>query len=490
MSEPAFQSATELLKSIQKKRISSIELLELYIKRYERLNPKINAIVAADFENARARAKEADKALGKGKNWGPLHGLPITIKDSIEVVGMPCTSGAPELKNHMPARNADVVQSLLNAGAIIFGKTNLPLYAQDFQSFNEVYGQTNNPWDVTRIPGGSSGGAAAALAAGLTGLEIGSDIGGSIRNPSHFCGIYGHKPTFNIVPMRGHIPPPPGIYPGDYSLDGDIAVIGPLARSAKDLDLVMDLIASPTKPLQKAIHIELPEPRKKTLKDYRIGLWIDDPAFPVDTNVADRIQWIADELVKAGAGVEDKRPDIDFAHCHEVYTQLLSAVSSAGLPQKIFDYAITESQSLGENDKSFRAQWARGTTLLHRNWSKLNYRRLMMRQKWADFFEDFDVLLCPTVPVTAFPHDHGEFFDRRLKVNNKEQPYADTLLHWAGLTCVSYLPATIAPAGLAKDGLPVGVQVVGPYLEDRTPIHVAKLMEDAIGGFTPPPRFE
>ncbi len=459
-------------------------------ERYERLNPKINAIVATDLENARARAKAADEALDKGDNWGPLHGLPITIKDSIEVVGMPCTSGAPVLKNHMPARNADVVQILLDAGAIIFGKTNLPLYAQDIQSYNEVYGQTNNPWDVARIPGGSSGGAAAALAAGLTPLEIGSDIGGSIRNPAHFCGVYGHKPTFNIVPMRGHIPPPPGIFPGDYSLDGDIAVVGPLARSVEDIELLMDLIVSPDKPRQRAIRIKLPKPRKKNLKNYRIGLWIDDPAFPVDTNVIDRIQSVADELAKAGARVKDKRPDIDFTRSHEVYSNLLHSVTSGGLPQEIFEQAITESQSLPENDKSPRSMWFRGTTILHRRWIQMDYQRLIMRQKWADFFEDFDVLLCPVVSVTAFPHDHSEMFDRTLKVNNKEQPYLDALLPWAGLTCVAYLPATVAPAGLASDGLPVGVQIVGPYLEDHTPIHVAKLMEDVIGGFAPPPGFE
>jgi amidase len=490
MSETAFQSATNLLKAIRDRRISSAELLELYIERYERLNPKINAIIATDLENARAQAKAADEALDRGDNWGPLHGLPITIKDSIEVVGMPCTSGAPVLKNHMPARNADVVQILLDAGAIIFGKTNLPLYAQDIQSYNEVYGQTNNPWDVTRIPGGSSGGAAAALAAGLTPLEIGSDIGGSIRNPAHFCGVYGHKPTFNIVPMRGHIPPPPGIFPGDYSLDGDIAVVGPLARSVDDIELLMDLIVGPDKPRQRAIRIKLPKPRKKNLKNYRIGLWIDDPAFPVDTNVIDRIQSVVDELAKAGASIEDTRPDIDFTRSHEIYSNLLNAAMSGGLPQEIFEQVITEAQSLSENDKSPRSMWLRGITLLHRKWVQMDYRRLIMRQKWADFFEDFDVLLCPVVSVTAFPHDHSEFFDRTLKVNNNEQSYLDALLPWAGLTCVAYLPATVAPAGLARDGLPVGVQIVGPYLEDRTPIHVARLMEEVIGGFTPPPGFE
>ncbi len=488
MNEPAFQSATELLKSIREKRVGSGELLELYINRYKRLNPKINAIVATDLENAHTRAKEADEALGKGKNWGRLHGLPITIKDSTEVVGMPCTSGAPELKDHLPTRNADVVQILLDAGAIVFGKTNLP--AQDFQSFNEVYGQTNNPWNLARVSGGSSGGSAAALAAGLTGLEIGGDIGGSIRTPSHFCGTYGHKPSFKIVLERGHIPPPPGTYPGEYLLDWDMAVIGPMARSAKDLDLVMDLIVIPEKPQQKAIRVELPAPRKTKLKDCRIGLWIDDPAFPVDTNVADCIQWIADELGRAGAQVVDKRPDIDFTYSHETYVQLMFAHSSASQPQEIIDYATKEVQRFDENDESKLAPWIRGMTMLYRNWSKLNYQRLLIRQKWADFFNDFDMLLCPAAPVTAFRHDHSEYASRVVRVNGQEKSYAGTLVSGAGLASVSYLPATMAPVGLAKDSLPVGVQIVGPNLEDRTPIHVATLIEETVGGFSSPTGFE
>ena len=234
MTDLAFQSATDLVNAIKSRKIQSTELLELYIERMQCYNPKINAIVAVDLENARECALASDEALDKGENWGVLHGLPVTIKDSFEVVGMPCTSGSPELKDYRPAQNAFVVQKLLDAGAIIFGKTNLPLFAMDFQSYNAVYGQTNNPWNLYMVPGGSSGGAAAALAAGLTGLEMGSDIGGSIRNPAHFCGVFGHKPTFGIVPFIGHIPPPPGTYSGEYTTDFDIAVAGPLARSAKD----------------------------------------------------------------------------------------------------------------------------------------------------------------------------------------------------------------------------------------------------------------
>jgi amidase len=489
MNNLPFQSATELLQAIREKHIGSAELLEIYIERYERLNPKLNAIVATGFENARKRARQADEALAKGENWGPLHGLPMTIKDCIEVVGMHSTWGSPMFKDYISTRNADVVQPLLDAGAIVFGKTNIPLFAMDTQSFNEVYGQTNNPWDLTRTPGGSSGGAAAALAAGLTGLEIGSDIGGSIRSPAHFCGVYGHKPSYGIVPMYGQLPPL-AQYTIDHAVEIDIAVTGPLARSAEDLDLVMDLVVRPARPQRKAIKIELPPPRRKNLKDYRIGLWIDDPLFPPDTEVGDCLQEVANKLTKAGAKVEERKPDIDFVHCLEVYYDLLNLASVFTLPQNVFDQLLQTSTTPAENDQNPATSTARSFTRLHREWQLLNVERSLMRQKWDDYFQEIDVLLCPAVRVPAFVHDHTDIQKRVTKFNDHDQPHIDVLLPWAGLTIVSYLPATVAPAGLTRSGLPVGVQIVGPYLEDRTPIHVAKLMKDVVGGFTPPPGFE
>lgn len=488
MSEVAFQSATELTKAIRDRRIGSAELLELYIERYERLNPEINAIVATDLETARNRAKRADEALAKGENWGPLHGLPMTIKDSMEVVGMPCTWGSPPLKDFMPGRNAVAVQPLIDAGAVIFGKTNLPLFAMDFQSFNDVYGQTNDPWDVTRTPGGSSGGAAAALAAGLTGLEIGSDIGGSIRSPAHYCGIYGHKSTYGIISTHGQAPVP-GIFPGDYATEADIDVTGPLARSADDLALVMDLVVNPPLPQRKAISTRLPSPRKETLKTYRIGLWLDDPTYPVDSSVGDCLQGAADRLAAAGASVEEKRPDIDFIDCHRIYTDLLNLATAISIPPAQFEEMKKTATTLSADDQSNYAITIRGSIRTHREWQELNYQRTMMRQKWADYFKDIDVLLCPVTRVAAFPHDHKTILNRVLPINNRDETCLDALLPWVGLTCVSYLPATVAPVGFTPEGLPVGVQIVGPYLEDRTPIHVARLMEDVTGGFTPPPGF-
>ncbi len=489
MSQVIFKSATELTKAIRDKRIGSAELLELYIERYERFNPSINAIVATDFETARKRAGEADEATAKGESWGPLHGLPMTIKDTMEVIGMPCTWGSPELKSFIPRRNAATVQSLVEAGAVIFGKTNVPLLALDFQSFNEVYGQTNNPWDLNRTPGGSSGGAAAALAAGLTGLEIGSDIGGSIRSPSHYCGIYGHKSTFGIISSLGQIPPLLREFTGDYTTQTDLSVSGPMARSADDIELVMKLIVKPPTFQRRAISIRLPPPRKKTLKEYKIGVWLDDTAYPVDAGVGDCLQKAADRLIIAGVSATDKHPDINFIDSDRVYRDLLDLATVMSISPENFERMKKNADTLSPDDGSNYAVYARRVTSTHRYWQELNYQRTILRQKWADYFKDVDVLLCPVTRVPAFPHDHTAIGRRILHINKRDESCLNALLPWVGLATVAYLPATVAPVGFTKDKLPVGIQIIGPYLEDRTSIHLAKLMEGVTDGFTPPPGF-
>ncbi|MCP4752214.1 MAG: amidase [Proteobacteria bacterium] len=484
-----FQSATELARAIRENRIGSAELLEIYIERHRRLNPGLNAIVATDFENAGIRARQADQALSRWADWGTLHGVPVTIKDDTEVAGLPCTWGAPMFENHRPTRHADVVQSLVDAGAIVFGKTNLPFFGQDTQTFNEVYGLTNNPWDLARSPGGSSGGAAAALAAGLTGLEMGSDIGGSIRLPSHFCGVYGHKPTYGIVPMHGkHVPV--DFLTIDHVVAHDIAVCGPLARSAEDLELAMDLIVGPSRPQRRAIKIALPPPRKKALEEYRIGLWIDDPVYPPDTEVGDCLQKMADDLSKVGAEVVERKPDIDLERCGYVFGNLVQLAGAYGIPQDVFDLQIMEAGKLDKGDQGVAAKYLRAAIMRHRGWQLLDIERSLMRQKWADYFQEFDVLLCPVARIPAFHHDPSEQSKRITRFNDQDLPHVEVVVPWSAPAGVSYLPATVAPIGFTPNGLPVGVQIVGPYLEDRTPIHVAKLMENTFGGFTPPPGFE
>jgi amidase len=328
MDDLAFRGAAELVESIRNHKISSRELLDHYLARVEKLNPQLNAIVTLDTDRARKRADAADAALAHGENWGPLHGLPITVKDTIETAGIRTTAGAPVLSRHVPATDAVSVARLLAAGAVIFGKTNTPIFAGDGQSYNEIFGTTNNPWDVTRSPGGSSGGAAAAIAAGLTGLELGSDIGGSIRGPAHVCGVYGLKPTHGIIPLRGHIPGPPG------SLgETDIGVVGPIARTASDLDLALGVLAGPSEDRKIAWRLELPPPRRKSLRDYRVAAWLDDPAYPVDNEVGKPLQAAVDALGRAGVKVNDRaRPDLDSARAFRTYSRLLLSLMTAGIP--------------------------------------------------------------------------------------------------------------------------------------------------------------
>lgn len=480
----AFDSAKQLTDKIRSSEVSCQDLLEMYIERYEKFNKKINAIISTDFEKARMRAKEADAALEKGVTWGVLHGLPVTIKDNIEVAGMPCTSGSPDLVNHIPARNADLVQRLVDAGAIVFGKTNLPCFADDFQTYNQVFGQTNNPWDLKKTPGGSSGGAAAALAAGLTTLDIGNDIGGSIRNPAGFCGIYGHKASYGIIPDRGLVPPMPGLFKGEYNIQIDIAVNGPMARSADDLDLALGILISPELPEKKAWQIQLPEPRKQSLTEFKIGVWLDDPACLVDSSVGDCLQNMIDTLVKSGADISLKKPDISFDESWDVFVTLLNGALGFGAPPSLFEKWLKMEGDL-QKQPGYKARQISGAIQRHRDWLEADFKRQLLREKWADYFKTVDVLLCPVTPVAAFPHDHTPWFDRTLLVNGQPRHYSD-MMGWAGLTNVAYLPSTIAPCGFTPGGMPVGVQIVGPYLEDRTPIQLAKLMQDVIGGFVAP----
>jgi amidase len=484
MGEWGFRPATELAAALARREVGCAELFEHFLARAERLNPRLNAIVAWDVERARTRARAADAALACGESWGPLHGLPMTIKDSIEVAGMPCTSGSPLLREHRPAVHATAVQRLVDAGAVVFGKTNLPLFAGDFQSYNDVYGQTNNPWDPARVPGGSSGGAAAALAAGLTGFELGSDIGGSIRNPSHFCGVYGLKPSHGVVPQRGHIPGPPGAL-----AETDIAVLGPMGRSAADLTLGLDVLAGPDVLDSRAWRLALPPPRHDRLDAFRVGVWLDHPLCPPSAEVRARLEAAVDAVARAGAVVDDRTRPVDGAEAFSIYLRLLFAVIGQGFPPDLlaaFDAALP---ALAADDRSLGSETVRGASQRHRDWCVENERRERLRRAWDGWFRDHDVLLAPVMPTVAFPHDHSEMALRTIDVDGARQPYMHQLF-WAGLTNVVYLPAVVAPVGLAASGLPVGIQIVAPYLEDRTAIRFAELLAEAIGGYASPPGWD
>ncbi|TXL76766.1 amidase [Vineibacter terrae] len=479
-----YRTATALLSDLGAGRVGSVELLDHLLARAEKLNPAINAIVVRDTEEARARAAQADAARRRGESWGPLHGLPMTVKECFDVAGLPTTAGAPALKANAAQRHADAVQRLVDAGAVIFGKTNVPLFAGDLQSYNDVYGTTNNPWDTSRGPGGSSGGSAAALAAGLTPLELGSDIGGSIRNPAHFCGVYGHKPSYGLISVRGHVPGPP-----NSLLQVDIGVAGPLARSAEDLDLALAVLAGPDEFDAPAWRVELPAPRQAQLRDYRIAICADDPFCPVDAEIAGLIRATAAALAKAGAKVADARPDLDFGQSFRHFYQMLAATLAAGFPEPVLQGLEARAKAAADDSIAYADLFARGASMRHAAYNQAAALRQQQRAAWGRFFGDWDVFLCPVVPMAAFPHDHSpDMLSRRLTVNGTARPYGDALC-WAGLIGNVRLPATVVPIGRTKAGLPVGMQIVGPYLEDRTPIDVARRLADLIGGFAPPPGY-
>jgi len=484
MTDTAFQSANALVQALRSRTISAGDLLELYLERIDRYNPAVNALVHIDRDAARATAREADAALARGENIGPLSGLPMTVKESYDVAGWPTTRGNPALKDTIAPRDSVVAARLKAAGANIFGKTNVPINLSDLQSYNAVYGTTNNPWNLERTPGGSSGGSAAALAAGLTGLEVGSDIGGSIRNPAHFSGVYGHKTTWGIVPQRGHAAP-------DILASSDISVMGPLGRSAEDLALELDVIAGPDDLDAAGWRLDLPAPTKTRLGDYRVAAWLDDPLSPVGSEVGTAQQAVIDCLAKLGVAVDDKaRPDFDAAHANAVYWNLLQSVTHARLPREDFDRDCARAAELDPNDQGHSARVLRAGVQRHRDWLAMNEARTHLRWRWHEFFEEYDVLLSPIAAVPAFPQDESaDMGKRHLTVDNVEQPYFQHIF-WAGMTGVVFLPSTVAPIGRSPSGLPIGIQIIGPAMHDRITIDFARLLANEIGGFQPPPGYD
>jgi amidase len=479
MAELAFLSATTLAKEIRERRISSREALDYFLARIEALDKPINSVVTIDATRARREADAANAALAHGELRGPLHGVPMTVKDSFQTAGMRTTSGAPELAEFIPQEDAWPVARLREAGAIIFGKTNLPIYAGDMQSYNEVFGTTNNPHDVSRTPGGSSGGSAAALACGFTPLELGSDIGGSIRLPAHMSGVAGHKPSYGIVPAHGQIPGPPGT----LTL-ADLAVAGPMARTVEDLELGLDIIAGPNRWDGPAWRLELPPPRHGALKDYRVAAWLDDPICRVEPGVRALLEKAAQALASAGVAVDyEARPEFTLDKVFATFSALLQAALSGGVPfDKIEKYAA----AIGDTPA---AQMKRSQAMRHRQWLSHNERRLQMRKRCEEFFKQWDAILLPVMPCPAILHDHSEPLAARMAaVGGEPRPYWE-LNAWMAPAGACYLPATVIPVGCLANGLPVGIQIVGPYLEDRTTLDLGRHLLAMTGGCPRPAGF-
>jgi amidase len=479
----AFLSARQWAEDIRSKKISSVEALQFHLDRVKRFNPEVNAVVAFDLDRAFSRAAAADAAIARDETWGPLHGVPMTVKESFDVAGLATTWGLPALRNNIAGDDAAAVHSLIRNGAVVFGKTNVPTLLTDWQTFNPIYGTTRNPWDLSRTPGGSSGGAAAALAAGLTPLELGTDIGASIRSPAHHCGVYGHKSSFGVVAQAGHAIP-------GAEVPLDMIVGGPLARTAEDLDMALDAIAGAEPENAPYWKLSLPTPCFRQLKEARVAVWLEDECCRVDSEIQRLISSAAKAVEAAGGRVDaTARPFSDAKAVHALYVQLLRGATGAVLPADLFESQRRQAEQLSDRDQSYLASTLRAVMQTHRSWFLAHRERAALRKQWDAFFQNVDVLLCPIAASAAFPHDQEtERPFRQIQVNGRAENYNDQLF-WAGLASLAYLPATVAPIGLTRAGLPVGVQIIGAYMQDKTTVEFARLLAAEIGGFRPPPNF-
>jgi amidase len=476
-------TATELILAMRDRELSSRELLGHLLARVEQRNPGLNAIVALDADRAWAAAAAADTATARGEAGGPLHGLPMTVKDVWETEGLVTTAGAAELTEYVPGADALAVSRLKAAGAIIFGKSNTPLYAGDFQTFNDVYGLTRNPWDGTRTAGGSSGGAAAAVAAGLTPLELGSDIGGSIRNPAHFNGVYGLKPSWGVVPSRGHIPGPPGSL-----VETDVNCGGPLARSLEDLRTALTVVAGPVPEDAAAWQLHLdPGPQIGDVTSVRVAAVFAEGSdlLPVAGDVRDILAAFADRLAGAGVQVDAVPLPVTLSDGLRSWQELILPIIGTGLSDADFA-AFAELEVVPGDDPMLTA--GRALASRYRSWARANANRQHQRAAWATLFKHYDVVLAPVMPTTAFPHDtERPLTDRVVDVDGTAVPHLIAMA-WCGAVGSVLLPVVTLPIGLTPAGLPVGVQLIGPFLSDLRLLRIAEVLQAAAGtAFTPPP---
>lgn len=455
---------------LKSRKISAVELLSSSISAYDNHNNALNAVVWADIDKAIEAARSSDERLSTGNQLGMLDGIPATIKESFDWRGSPTTWGIPELANNMPTTNAHVVDRLLDDGAVLWGKTNVPLGLKDWQSFNEIYGTTNNPWDVSLSPGGSSGGSAVAVATGMSCIEVGSDIGGSIRNPAHYCGIFGHKPTWGIISTEGNSPI-------KRYAPTDMSVAGPMARSAFDIENVMRVLVGVNGGASRGFRYDMAPPRHSLLSDFRVAVMLSAPESEVDKPVQDMIERLAKDLSPLVKKISfDARPGFTTREAMDVFLSLLFAASSRDTAED-FNGMIGTAERMHPDDHGYRAIRFRNTIMRHRDWLMLNDRRMQMLKLWEEFFKDWDVLLCPPAASTAVPHDQDSLRSTRTIMVNGRKVLTMDQMFWAGYSGAFYLPSTIAPLGLASTGLPSGVQIITAHHLDMTSIRFAQLLE-------------
>ncbi len=458
----ALASAVEQRRLLATGELSAVELLDAVVAQHDQHNSQLNAVVFTQLDQAYAAARAADASQVAGEPTGALHGLPMTIKDSIDVAGMPSTWGDPVHAEYRPSEDADVVKQLKASGAVIYGKTNVPKHLGDWQTYNAIYGRTNNPWDTSLRAGGSSGGSAAAVAVGMASLEVGSDIGGSIRWPANYNGLAGLKTSFGLVSQHGHS------FPG-HEGTVDHNVLGPIARTVADLSLAL--------PVMWQSHMRPLVTSKTTLRDFTVGVLLNNPLGDQDAAVTNVLESAVSLLADHGVTVVDP-PELDFViRGHEVGLELGRAAASG--PDDPPDQAALQRFLGGGRD--YAALMAYGSCITYRQWIDLNNERERCRLKWRDYFADVDLLVTPITPTTAQPHDTDRpFSERTVLVNGQERSILEQWF-WAGLANPTYLPGLALPAGLAADGLPVGMQVLGPFMGDLLALRFGELAEVVLG---------
>lgn len=440
-------TATETARAIAEGRLGALEACDAAIARIERTHAALNAIVVPDFERAREQARECDRQRAAGQRL-PLLGVPMTVKESFDVAGLPTTWGLPMFQAYRAARDAVAVQRLKAAGAVILGKSNIATMLADWQASNPVYGRTNHPLDPTRTPGGSSGGAAAAVTAGLVPLELGSDIGGSIRVPAAFCGVFGHKPTWELIPQRGHT------VAGQDGAPTDLAVVGPLARTADDLRLALQVLAGPDTIDAAGLRLQLPPPRPRHLGECRLLVLAEHPRCPTNRLMQASVARVAALAAQAGAQVataSDRLPDL--ASAFDVYAELLTTVTTQGMP----------------GAKPIDA---------HR-WLGLKHRQARLQREWQRLFESFDAVVTPAFGREAYAHQVAPNPEHELMDIDGQATVYGLQVGWPGVATLPGLPATAAPVGRSDEGLPVGLQVIGPAYGDLATIAIADWLAQA-----------
>lgn len=470
-----YATARQMLSDLAAKRVSARELLDVHVARHQALAKTINAVVASDLDRARKDAFSIDEARAKGSAQGPLAGLPMTIKDGYDVEGMPATSGFPPFASRdSNCADAELVARARGAGAVIWGKTNVPLMLGDFQSYNAIYGTTNNPYDATRVPGGSSGGAAAALATGMTALEIGSDIGGSLRHPANFCGVCALKPSWGLLPMRGHVPPPPGM-----NAEVDLGVGGPMARNAGDLKLLWSVLSKSK------------EAPARPIADAHVAVWDEDRLLPLGADAKAAVARAAASLARRGARIERIKLPIATEELLANYLWILAPIIALGFPDSVRAgmEATREADlmAVAAGSGAWSGQFYRvACTARSDELARAIAARQALKDRMAEFFKEYDAVVMAVSPVTAFKHDHSEPFNARvLEMDGGTIPYV-TMLGWIALATALHLPALAVQAGRTAAGMPVGVQIVGAWNGEDRLFDFALAVEEGLGGFSPP----